>query len=103
MDAAASAGQIDMVQYLRSEGVGLSANLLGLAAESGQLEMVQFLTHDTGQPLEASVIEAAGAAAQIHVVRWLRANNCPCRLDKLCAIAKQSDCSDLLHWILDEC
>ena len=73
---AASAGQIDALEWARDRGMHGGAESCMFAATYGRLQVLQWLRED-GATWDSRVISCAEEGGYNYVVEWARENGCP--------------------------
>ena len=73
---AASAGQIDALEWARDQGIHGGAESCMFAAREGRLRVLQWLRED-GATWDSRVISCAEEGGYDYVVEWARENGCP--------------------------
>jgi hypothetical protein len=73
---AASAGQIDALEWARDRGMHGGAESCMFAAREGRLQVLQWLRED-GATWDSRVISCAEEGGYNYVVEWARENGCP--------------------------
>ena len=76
MEAAACAGQIDIIQFLLNYGVALSRDCARSAAYYGHLNLLEFFQQKQPQVIDSGALEVAAAAGHSAIVKWLLAGSC---------------------------
>lgn len=75
-EAAASAGHIDTLQFLRKHNFPWDEDVVSAAVESDELETLQFLL-ENDCPVPTEVCAYACRDGACNVLRWLHAQGCP--------------------------
>ncbi|AJF97625.1 ankyrin repeat protein [Pandoravirus inopinatum] len=74
--AAAAAGHMHVLKWLRRQKRGLHASVCDTAAEHGQIDTIRWL-RSFGCPWDHDTCVAAARGGQLATLQWLRANKCP--------------------------
>jgi hypothetical protein len=98
-DAAASQGRLQLLTKLREHGCPCDENITAImAAVCGQLSTLQWLK-EQGVAISADALKAAVQGGHVTVVQYLVAEGHQLS-SELCTIAAQHDCVKTLHWLL---
>jgi hypothetical protein len=76
VNSAASAGQIDALEWAWDQGIHGGAESCMIAAREGRLQVLQWLRED-GATWDSRVISCAEEGGYDYVVEWARENGCP--------------------------
>jgi hypothetical protein len=76
VNSAASAGQIDALEWARDQGIHGGAESCMIVAREGRLHVLQWLRED-GDTWDSCVISCAEEGGYNYVVEWARENGCP--------------------------
>jgi hypothetical protein len=74
--AAAQAGQLDVLMYLRAHQCPWDETTIGAAAQEGHLDVVRW-ARQHGCPWDVRTCGAAAARGHLKVLMWERENHCP--------------------------
>jgi hypothetical protein len=104
-EAAASAGHISIVRWLRERGCAFSSCISYNVALAGHFEALKFL-YASGCALDESTALYAASRCDLAVLRWLRAQGCPIT-DGAChaaarSAARPTEAMEILRWLRDE-
>jgi hypothetical protein len=76
VNCAASAGQIDSLEWARDQGIHGGAESCMILAQEGCLHVLQWLRED-GATWDSRVISCAEEGGYNYAVEWARENGCP--------------------------
>jgi hypothetical protein len=93
---AAELGQLDVLQYLFSNGSVWDNRCCSTAALNGHLDVLKWL-HENGCPWDSGTCANAALSGHLNVLQWARENGCPWD-ESTCACAASSGHFDVLEW-----
>jgi hypothetical protein len=90
-DYSAMGGHIEMLRWLKQQGLAFSSSTMLSAASYGHTPTCAYL-HAAGCPWDRLVVFAAARRSHWGTVRWLLEHGCPCKFDSICfkAVAQGS-------------
>ena len=98
LDAACKGGQLEIMRWLRSEGVYLGD--CSKAAKAGHLEVLKWLRSE-GCPWDEHTCAGAAEKGHLEVLKWLRSEGCPWN-EEACARAIKGGHLEILKWLRSE-
>lgn len=101
MAAVAKQGDLDRLQFLRQHGCCWDWEACAAAAGAGHLSVLQWLrSQDPPCPWNTKVCVEAAVKGQLEVLQWLRAQQPPCELNQLvCFYAALDSQLKVLQWL----
>jgi hypothetical protein len=97
----ARSGQIEVLQWLKEQGLLFTADTMNSAALHGQGLTCAYL-HAEGCPWDALTIRAAVYKNHWNTVRWLHEHGCPWKYDHTCLKAAQHGNIDIMTYMLQQ-
>jgi hypothetical protein len=97
--SAARSGNIELLQYLKQQGCVFSERVMSTAAWRGRLHICQYLRAEQC-PWDTKACESATRAGHLSTLRWLHEQGCPWDLQALRVSAAGRDCLAVLQYVL---
>ncbi|PNH01437.1 Ankyrin repeat domain-containing protein [Tetrabaena socialis] len=103
MQRAAERGHVAVMEVLHARGVRMDEETVRAAAAGGHLPSVAWLVErlGAGATLTTYVFEAAAKAGSMELLRWLRAGGCPWDATVFAAVAGYGS-EEQLEWLLEQ-
>jgi hypothetical protein len=99
LNAAASGGQLRVLEYLRSKGCRFTATTCMQAARAGQLATLEYL-REHGAPWDEHVPACAAREGYLDVVRYAIGNGCPWGLEECIEAARAYRFEDIVEYLI---
>jgi hypothetical protein len=75
---AAKHGRLNIIKWLKENSYPISSRTLGEAAGGGYLNIMEYIVNNvSGTILTADLYHSAISGNQMHIIKWLKENNCP--------------------------
>jgi len=94
----AEAGHLEVLKYLRSEGLSFNKRNSYDAAYEGHLEVLKYVKSE-GVPFDSKTCEYAAYGGHIEVLKYLRSQGCPWNADQCLESAELHHYDHMIEWI----
>jgi hypothetical protein len=98
---AAGSGSIEVVEWLRQQGIEISAKVLAWAARCGQTAVCQHL-RSTGCDWDTDACSEAVECGRLETLHWLREHGCPWDVTEVVYGASREGFTDILDYVLEQ-
>jgi hypothetical protein len=98
---AACSGSIELVEWLRQQGIAINAEVLAWAAGSGHIALCEHL-RSRGCDWDADACNEAASYGDVNMLRWLRERGCPCNAGEVCISAARHNFTDILDYLIEQ-
>jgi hypothetical protein len=101
-DDAAFSGNVQMLQWLKEQGIVFTDVTMAVAASAGHIAVCEFLRFTEQRPWDTVVCMAAAKSNQLELLKWLRAHGCPCGDILVCKAAAYGGSLDVMIYMLEQ-